>query len=73
VEFAYRASSITKDITDGYEEREQRITDSHSTVITVREVANKGTTWSLKHIVGDIYYPEAYDKDDNSTGTCLLG
>jgi hypothetical protein len=72
VEFVVGASSITKDITDSHEKREQRISGSHSTVVTCGEVTNKRTTRSLEHIIGDIKYPEAQDKYYHRTGPCFL-
>jgi hypothetical protein len=73
MEFAVGTRGVSKDVTEGHEEREKTHSGSCLFLIARSKVGKESTTRSLEHVVCHVKDPESYDEESNSSWSSFFG
>jgi hypothetical protein len=73
MEFAVGTRGVSKDVTEGHEEREKSHSCSCLFLIARSKVSEESATRSLEHVVCYVKDPKSYDEESNSSWSSFLG
>ena len=73
MEAAVGAGGVAEDVSDGHEEREERVRRPRFQVVAAGKVGEEGAAWTLQHVVRHVEDPEPDDEDGDGARAGLFG